>query len=458
MDASQFYFQFFLARFNANGTPDLTLNAKGYSEFNLFPNANEYGYTPEILANGKILIPLGKPAGFNGIHVLRLNNNGSIDSTFGTNGIANHPVALNTEQTSLAVQTDGKIVIGGLCNNIFPATGNGFFIARFNANGSVDSTFNGVGYVTDALNNSGSTTARKLVIDNTGNSYLCGASIQASVFVTTILSVTANGALNTAFDSDGLLYYNHNQQFTTSDDMVLDANGKLLVCGSCSYGGGNSYRNLVLRLNANGTLDNSFNSNGFFEFQPDTISILTSIAIDKKNKIVLGGSIARNLGASKMAIYRLNTNGSLDTTFNNTGKYSLTWGTDDKIQEVLLQADEKIIGVGDVYGLTNAYTSIGAIRLTFNAASNAIIGNGIATNDFFYYPNPFNDRLHLSINPCAGDIPANYKIYTLSGLLLESGVFTTNHIEINSTDWQSGAYILEVSNAEKAVNYFRLLK
>jgi uncharacterized delta-60 repeat protein len=279
--------QFAMARYHANGSLDTTFNNVGFV-INPMGVINDLALSILVQSDGKILLGGSTTIGASDdFAIARYHSNGSLDTTFNTTGYLTTPIGGAGDMgCSLAQQSDGKILLGGLTWN---GANNDFAIARYHSNGSLDTTFNGTGYVTTAI----------------------GAS-------------NDNG-------------YN----------VAIQPDGKILLGGFAIIGGANDFA--IARYHANGSLDTTFNTTGFVT---TAIGVShdygRSLALQPDGKILLGGYAIVG-GLDDFAIARYHSNGSLDTTFNGTGRVTTPMGvSSDYGYSVALQPDGKILLSGFV--------------------------------------------------------------------------------------------------------------
>jgi len=342
-------------------------------------------------ADGKIIIG-GSFISYNGIarnYIARLNSDGSLDATF------NPGTGPNYNVYTTAIQTDGKIIIGGNFTSYNGTARN--YIARLNADGSLDATFNpgtGANNViwTTALQANG-----KIIIGGNFTSYNGTARNY-------IACLNADGSLDATFNpgTGASSYVN-----TT----LLQPDGKIIIGGNfTSYNG--TARNYIARLNADGSLDATFNpgigANNF----------IFRTAVQADGKIIIGGNFTSYNGTARNYITRLNADGSLDATFNpGTGANNYVYTT-------ALQADGKIIIGGD-------FTSYNGIARNRIARLNA------------------DGSLDATFNPGTG---ANQYVFTTAlqsdGKIIIGGGFTT----FNGTSTNHIARILGVGNCTNPPN------
>jgi len=267
------------------------------------PNANDFVGAIAVQADGKIIIGGGftTVGGTNRNHIARLNVDGSVDATF-------NPGALGgiNELNSLAVQADGKILVGGGFTTLGGQSRTN--LGRLNGDGSLDTTF------TNGANNTVST----LVVQADGKILLGGQfTTLAGQPRNKIGRLNADGTLDTSFTNgaSGTVY-----------SLVVQADGKILLGGTFTMLGGQP-RSRIGRLNADGSVDATF-TNG-------ANSAVFSLAVQADGKILVGGSFATLGGQSRINLGRLNGDGSLDTTFTN--------GPDSSVEDMAVQADGKIL-------------------------------------------------------------------------------------------------------------------
>ncbi len=233
----------------------------------------------------------------------RLNVDGTLDTTF-------NPGAGNSV-SALALQADGKIVVGGWFTTLGGQSRKS--IGRLNADGTLDESFNiaadgGVSAL--ALQSDG-----KVVVGG-GFATLGGQPRNR------IGRLSADGTLDATF--------NPGASFSVSA-LALQADGKIVVGGSFTTLGGQS-RNYIGRLNADGTLDATFN--------PGAEWPVFALALQADGKIVVGGSFSILGGQPRNRIGRLNTDGTLDATFNPGAGPSPSY---PQVSALALQADGKIV-------------------------------------------------------------------------------------------------------------------
>jgi len=308
------------------------------TSFNQNTGANDEIYATTIQSDDKILIG-GMFTLYNGTeryHIARLNADGTLDPTFDPGTGTNGPVY------SIVVQPDGKILLGGAFS-VFNGTARSC-IVRLNADGSLDPTFNpGVGI--------NGVYVRKILLQSDGKIILGGNFQQYNnAGYNGIVRITSTGGYDVSFSS-GLSVTN------TVESMVMQSDGKIVIGGNFTSYGGTARKNIA-RINSNGTLDTSFDPG------QGTDQYVSSVVLQSDEKIIIGGSFTSYNGTAKNHVLRLNTDGSVDATFDSGIVSTLN------IYSMLLQPDGKLLMTGYLINYNN--TNIGCfLRLNSDGTLDA---------------------------------------------------------------------------------------
>jgi uncharacterized delta-60 repeat protein len=291
---------------------------------NSFDPTNGFGtgstWTINTQTDNKIIIG-GDFLDYNGnlvSNLCRLNPDGLIDNTFNIgNGFSgSFNMFFGSCVYSTAIQTDGKIIVGG---NFFNFNSiQKFGICRLNIDGTNDPTFNSLNGFNGAVRKVCLQTDGKIIVGGDFSSY-------NSIPVNRICRLNSDGTLDLSFNTG-----------TGFNDAVFDIklqqDNKILVGGYFTQFNGQS-KNKIIRLNTDGTADLSFNIGSGFGIGGGGI---WSLAVQTDGKIILGGMIYTYNGQTISNICRLNTNGSIDLSFQqgsgfNNPTYTLSLQTDGKI-------------------------------------------------------------------------------------------------------------------------------
>src|ERR1051325_10745806 len=335
------YPDFAVVRYNNDGSLDTSFNGTGKVTTAIGSNYDD-AYSVATQSDGKIVAAgYGFSGGANSFAVVRYNNSGSLDTSFGSTGKVITFIGMDAIGQSMAIQSDGKIVVGGSSLNI---SNYDFAVARYNTNGALDGMFGLSGTVTTAVGSSDDF-GQSVAIQSDGKIVVAGYSYNGSNYDVAVVRYTSNGSLDTSFNGTGKV----TRAIGSSDDIgqsvAIQSDGKLVVAGYSYNGSDNDVA--VVRYNSDGSLDSSFNGTGKVVTPVGSSDDAgESVAIQSDGKIVIAGS-SNNGSDEDVALVRYNSNGSLDTAFNGTGKVTTSIGSGDDVARALaIQNDGKIIGAG----------------------------------------------------------------------------------------------------------------
>jgi uncharacterized delta-60 repeat protein len=328
------------------------------------PSAGDYVSAIVVQPNGKILLGGNfttlSPNGGVPVtrkHIARLNTDGTLDAGFDPN--------TDNRVHAIALQQDGKILIGGEFTTLSPNGGGPVtsnHLARLNTDGTLDHAFPDV---TDPLSSCGCVYAiavqpdKKILIGG----LFVGIGGQTR---NRIARLNEDGSLDTAFNPNA-------DSFVFA--IVLQTDGKILVGGNFDSIGGHG-ANEIARLNADGTYDTTFASPNLVGPAQDSIF---SIAVQPDGKIVIGGSFEGAGGQPRTNIARLNTNGTLDNAFQSDAN--------QLVRSIAVQADGKILVGGD-------FGNIGGQPRSYLARLDSTTGSADSFN-----PNPNGSVSSIAVQP-----------------------------------------------------------
>lgn len=296
--------------------------------------------------------------------VVRFNTDGSLDTTFGTGGKVTTDIGtFDDEAFAVAVQANGKIVVAGRASYLIPG-GQGsvtadFVIVRYNTDGTLDTSFGTGGKVITDFS-SGYDGATTLAIQSDGKLVAAGYANDISGSDFAIARYNANGTLDTSFGTGGKVTTAFGVLSESINAIAIQTDGKILATG---YGNGDNLTGnndfLLARYNADGSLDTSFGTGGKVRTAIGAIDEAAfAVAIQSDGKIVAAGLVyytdTSQFYRSDFALVRYNTNGTLDTSFGTGGNVTTGIGRvtgaqqsgDDYAYGVAIQSDGKIVVVG----------------------------------------------------------------------------------------------------------------
>lgn len=289
---------YWVARLLPDGALDPSFSEDGYLDLS-FGTMQDRGTCVALQADGKILVGGTSGSTAQYFTVARMLNNGSLDPDFGINGVVQTPFS-GTESFAncIAVQQDGKIILGGYTINTPFAKD--FAMTRYFANGNLDTSFGVNGKVVTTVNTSFSDYIDKIVFDSQGRIIASGCSSFEVNYKLAMARYTSTGLLDTSFGNNGIVVSSYPSRFS---DVALQVDGKIILAG-----GFDADVFTVLRYLNNGVIDTSFGTNGFVDgnFQV-TNGYASSVLIQPDNKIVVTGGVASpDNTLSCSAIIRLN--------------------------------------------------------------------------------------------------------------------------------------------------------
>jgi uncharacterized delta-60 repeat protein len=334
--------RFGLARYNPNGTLDLTFGGDGKVATN-FTRGFDAAFDVALQADGKI-VAVGYASGARGRFALaRYETDGTLDMTFGGDGRVTTNFTTGRDfAAGVAVQSDQKIVVTGRVGGVGGRVG----FARYNADGSLDSTFSADGR--KAINfTAGDDRADLVAVQADGKLVAAGTSNYTSGRARFALTrLNSDGSLDPTFSADGRVTTNFTDSFDGAFSVGIQADQKIVAAGQAGSSMG------LARYNSDGGLDSSFGANGMVTTNFSRgIDYADDLEIDGAGNIVAVGSSNYFGTDSKFALGRYTTDGTLDTTFSGDGKVTtnFTPGRDHAFN-VGIQADGKIVAVGRAAG------------------------------------------------------------------------------------------------------------
>lgn len=415
-------------------------------------------YDLQLQNNGKI-VAVGHidPAGtYDRFAIARYNNDGSIDNSFGSQGKVHTLYGQKCGANAVAIQQDGKIVVVGYTSNSTGNSGNtDVMVARYNTEGTLDTSFNMTGILTIPHAGSGSANAVALQSDgkilvggqeegkffiarllpdglldesfgtggmntSTGGSYaeifdidiLPDGLILGSGRIGNIMSVvryTANGIKDQSFGSFGTVSATLTANIAILFNTIVLPGGEILIGGGAinTNASGAKYNGVIVKYTGNGLPVSNFGQNGVLTTDMGTgLSSMVRDMVLVNNKII----IAFAAGPSNNWDYKVgafNLDGQLDTTFGNGGYNAFDFGYpySDYIHSMVLQPDGKV-----VVGGQSAAGGFSMARLhTEQSLSLEVIKN----TGLLVYPNPATSYIKISLPENSTD--ATFALYDILG-------------------------------------------
>ena len=506
------------------GSLDLTFDADGKVTTSI-GTFNDEARAIKIQNDGKIVVA-GKS--FNGTNydfaVVRYNTNGSLDNSFGTGGIVTTAIGIQDDKaTCLAIQADGKIVVGG---NSFQATVQTAVdftaIVRYNSDGTLDSTFDTDGIVLNTIAPNmeyyyQNQYTNGIAIQADGKIVATGGYYAVNNFALTILRFNSDGSLDNTFDADGI---SQSPIPAPYDDMgnaiAIQNNGKIVMAGyqyltsnfdadvylarwngengnyDLSFGSNGSamvshpivgnfsefanalaiqddgkilvaiqtdntfYDFVLARYDISGILDSSFGTGGIVvtDFGSSTdFANPTGIALQSNGKIVVIG--CRNVGIDlNFALARYNNDGSIDDNFGENGIVTTDFGGpgNDQAFAVAIQPDNKIVVAGSSYESQNI---IALARYVDKDISTSIAENNSYSN-ITVSPNPFSSS--TTFRNKNGFQQASFVLFNALGQqVLQFNNINHNEFNVSRNNLPAGIYFYKIIQENKVLKADKVL-
>lgn len=335
---------FGVSRFNADGSPDTTFSSDGSVTTDL--GGWDEASSVALQSDGRIVV-----AGYTAnpdyrFAVVRYNADGSLDTTFSDDGMQTTDFGGFDGANGVAVQSDGRIVVVGY-RNIEAGPGSeqviDWALLRYLPDGTLDSSFSTDGKQTTDFG--GSAAARAVAVLSDGRLVVTGSA--GGNFG--VARYASDGSLDTSFSSDGKQTTDFgNNDFANA--LAIQADGRIVASGGSKNGSSSKFA--LARYTSDGSLDTTLSDDGrqTTDF-PGGIDVANGVAIDTAGKLVLAGGLTDTLGGEAppydMALARYSPDGSLDATFSDDGMHTTDLGGFEAASGgVALQSDGKIVLAG----------------------------------------------------------------------------------------------------------------
>jgi uncharacterized delta-60 repeat protein len=346
-------YDFALARYNTDGTLDTGFGTGGKVTTD-FGSSDDFALALGIQPDGKIV---AAGYSYNGskyyFALVRYNANGTLDTGFGTGGIVSTLMGSGHDQAhSLGIQPDGKIVAAGYAYN---GSKYDFALVRYNANGTLDTGFGTGGIVTTSIG-SINDYANALGIQSDGRIVAAGYSSNGSKYDFALARYNTDGSLDTTFGTGGKVITPIGSGYDQAHALGIQSDGKIVAAGSSDNG--IKYNFALVRYNANGTLDTGFGTGGKVTTPIGSGSgwdVAYALCIQSSDGRIVAAGSSNNGSNYDFALVRYNANGTLDTGFGTGGKVTTPIGSGDDYAIALgiQSSDGKIVAAGYSYNGSN---------------------------------------------------------------------------------------------------------
>ncbi|TMA39245.1 MAG: hypothetical protein E6J79_03985 [Deltaproteobacteria bacterium] len=326
-------------------------------------------------ANALVVQPDGKlvaaghayNAGNTVFALVRYNPDGTLDGTFGSGGKVTTVIGTASRGTALVLQPDGKLVAAGYTYN---GNSTAFALVRYNTNGGLDTSFGSGGKVTTAIG-SLDDEPFALILQSNGKLVAAGYSDNGSTITFALVRYNANGSLDTTFGTGGKVTTSIGGVDDEAFALVLQPDGKLVAAGYAASA--TTYAFALVRYNSSGSLDTSFGTGGKVTTAIGTLDDeAIALVLQPDGKLVAAG-YSDNGASITVELVRYSASGSLDTGFGTGGKVSTPiGGVDDEAFALALQPDGKLVAAG--YANDGSSQDFGLVRYTAQGALDGSFG------------------------------------------------------------------------------------
>lgn len=443
-----------LIRYNPDGSLDESFGESGITTTSLGVGeasceAVQLQEDGKIIVVGTYLLAEGGPAD---IALARYNTDGSLDLSYGDDGI----VLTNSEETEVfeggiraKIQSDDKVVVLGFRNDdTF-----GFLLLRYNTDGSLDNTFGDEGIVSPVLGDfAGESEELNIVIDDEGNIFLAsavyGEGESHSDF--SIVKYDSAGELDLTFGTDGQVLANISVTDGVSSndngsDIAFQSDGKIIVAGMI-YDESGAFA--VARFTASGVLDMSFGTDGVVYTETAAWSECTALAIQSNDKIIITGYASYEEFNDEFVVMRYTADGELDETFGTDGIIveNLSLG-DDYAEDIHIIDNEKVLVTGTEAGEFGLDSRVALVQYLINPEL-SVPDFEMGGEELSVYPNP--TKGNFTIRGISGNF--DLQLFALDGRLVYSMENQQSTDVVINQSLDSGTYLLVITQENGSQN------
>jgi uncharacterized delta-60 repeat protein len=430
-----------LIRINTDGTLDSTFNGDGIASGDVQHSTTLYAEADALVMqpDGKFLYTFYLDFfGGDGLAVTRFNSDGSIDTDFGVNGTTTViAMAYSNYSNSLLLQGDGKILVVG-SGQEYENAPSAAVAVRFTADGLLDETFADDGIFTFSQGNG------TLGIDakqSTDGKIVMACSTGYSGYQDyVIIRLNDNGTFDNTFNEDGIVNFNISGLFDAPQFLTLREDGSIIVVGYSYSDDGTNIDWAMVSLTSGGELDSEFGNDGVvIAALGDGDDIAESVAIAPDGKIIVAGYYEDFFIYG--AVLRYNANGELDNSFGTNG-LALIDAYSYHLENVKLQADGKIVVCGWTgYSDTNEH-HFTASRLLYDGVN--VVNENATDNKIHIYPNPSNEQFFLCFSDGMSGNFNRISIMDQSGKLVWQLSQVTQNMQVDVSHLAEGIYTVLV--------------
>lgn len=411
-----------VSRYTTDGMLDMTFGTSGTFTYELDNEAliNSAVFT----SDGKIVL-VGATTDYMGYRMLliQLNADGSLDNTFGSNGVVTAQVSLPTENAEdfgydVVLDSAGNILVCGSSDDLNYV--NRPVVVRFTPNGVLDTTFGTNGVATIPVMTVGSNSFQGIALQPDGKIVASGYFGNTELwYVMLIVRFETDGTLDPTFGDAGIVKYNYGNVDDEGEDLKLLPDGSILVAGvtvTQSY----NYSALLAKFTPTGQIDSTFGTNGAIKEDLANFDYAANLEAMSDGTIIMSGT--SGVGPPNgfdLAVWKYNADGTRDNTFGSNGVvqhaipsyYTMIYAMD-------VQADGKILIGGQARTTTNQnYFFMARLENDIMSAVEEYAGQ----QEALVFPNPANSNSTISLRITdAIQSSALIKLFATDGRMITS--------------------------------------
>lgn len=428
------YNQFYIQRLMPDGTPDTTLGG----EDNLYPGAVFFNYGAKSAAQDVAVLPDGKilvcgytsdqtgNSGNKDLLVVKFNSDGTVDTTFGQQGVFTTNISDSQTAESITLQGD-KILVSG---TLGPGS-----LMRLNANGTIDTTFGTSGYAPYGGN--------KVIVMPDGNLLVpFFGPLNAGFAARGVRKYNSEGILDSTFGNGGTASVDFTGVENYINDLFLAPDGKIFFTGTHRISSSMPYYGVIVGFDAQGNILNDFGNGGKVIRIPSIGMCHGKGIMIQNNKLV----VAYTTGITSNYDYTVaayNMDGTPFTEFADNGELTFYFGSlnqHDYLETTHVQPDGKLLLAGRA--------ADGATIARLGSVNSAPAGaESFSKNNIKIYPNPATDIVTISVGNQSEK--STVTIYSTVGSVICTETFSSNVHTINIGGFQRGIYFVKIESDGK---------
>lgn len=433
----------FLMRLKPDGSRDSSFGFNGIIQLDLSLGGNDVATGIKKVNDTTIIVAGYTQSGSNpyNMFLIKMDWEGNMDMSFGASGVKILDSGYDDRSFSLEITSDEKIIIGGTSNNNNIIS---LFFVKLDSNGNLDNTF-GSGGVRMVVPISGSYGFGDITLDNNNNIYFAGWREDVAQDYATVIKLTANGNIDNGFATSG--YFETSYMGGGNDtrfwDITIDDSGDL-------YAGGHfilitSEISYVVKLTPSGNVVTNFGTNGEFSWSENEGSDYFSCQqiITTPYGILMGGEIGNNYYS-----LMINSDGSFSLNYPpvyNDANASFT----AILKKMIVMDDNRVLFIG-----ASIPFSVDMGLLAVFIREPEYVGlNSHEKNPISLYPNPAINTIYFEIP--SGEKIETVMLYNINGQIILSSVLNTNHLVL-PVDIKNGVYNLKIV-MNQSESYHRII-